>query len=126
MCFPDINILCLCVKVLLIIREREQRTAIFLLLFAPLLHSGLWVTSQQVQDPAGLQRETQLRMSPLRPGSDARGAPLQIMLRCKWREGGQGQVCKPSLCKQQRHKQRGKEVLSQGLFLIIFIFLNRK
>lgn len=36
MCFPDINILCLCKKVkgLPIIRERERRTAILLLFFA--------------------------------------------------------------------------------------------
>lgn len=40
MCFPNINILCLCVKVLPIIRQCEQRTAIFLLFFAPFFTLG--------------------------------------------------------------------------------------
>lgn len=51
MCFPDINILCLCVTVLPIISASKEQQSFSCL---SLLHSGLWVASQQVQEPAGM------------------------------------------------------------------------
>lgn len=117
------NILCLRVRVLPVIRQCKQRAAIFLLFFALLLLSGLWATSQQVQEPAGLQQVSQLRISLSWLGSDARGALLQTLLGCKRRKGGQGQVCLQGIPMQTAETQaEGKISPFTGFVLDYFCF----
>lgn len=110
MCFPDINILCLCKKVkgLPIIRECKRRTAILLLFFCfsftlrtvghfPASTGTYWTAAGESAEDLALPAGKRWYRS---------SAPT--MQRCKRREGGLRQICRASLWKQQRHKQRGK------------------
>lgn len=123
MCFPDINILCLCVKVLPIIRRREQRTAILLLFFLLFFYTeDCGSLPSECRNPLRRQRVSQPRICPSGLGSDAGGALLQPLLRCKRREGGQGQVCKSIPVQTGETQAEGKTSPFTGFGLGYFYF----
>jgi len=107
MCFPDINILCLCVKALPIIRQREQRTAILLLLFALSLPSERWVTPRRVSRGAEAMVE-ELCSKRWGDGSGERGPRGGLFARHPYAKS--------------RDRAEGKTSLSRGFVLGDFYF----